>query len=192
MLDFATCDKARLERDPQYDGVFFVAVITSKIYCRTVCPVRQPLSKNVTYFQTASAAEAAGYRPCLRCRPETAPFSPAWNGTLTTVKRAMRLIDEGALDGTSVAVFAARLGVGSRHLSRLFQQHVGASPVQVARTKRLQKAKRMLDNTDLKISSIAFQAGYGSLRQFNACFLEKYRLSPSQYRKKYGSLKATI
>lgn len=184
MLDFDICDKARLERDSRYDGLFFVAVITSKIYCRTICPVRQPLPKNVTYFQTASAAEAAGYRPCLRCRPEAAPFSPAWNGTLTTVKRAMHLIENGALDGASVEMLAERLGVGSRHLSRLFRQHIGASPLQVARTIRLQKAKRLLDNSELNISNIAFKAGYGSIRQFNDSFLEKYRQSPSQYRKK--------
>ncbi|MGP9767079.1 helix-turn-helix domain-containing protein [Halomonas sp. AOP13-D3-9] len=104
---------------------------------------------------------------------------------MTTVKRAMRLIESGALDGASVEVLAERLGVGSRHLSRLFKQYVGASPLQVARTVRLHKAKRMLDNSELKISSIAFMAGYGSIRQFNDSFLEKYRQSPSQYRKKY-------
>lgn len=185
MLDFDTCDKARLDRDAQYDGVFFVGVKTSKIYCRTICHVRQPLPKNITYFQTASAAEADGYRPCLRCRPEAAPHSPAWNGTLTTVNRAIQLIEDGALDNESVEALAERLGVGSRHLSRLFKKHLGASPIQVARTKRLQKAKRLLDNSELKISSIAFKSGYGSIRQFNDCFLEKYRQSPSQYRKKY-------
>lgn len=187
MLDFDICDKARLDRDPQYDGSFFVAVITSKIYCRTICPVRQPLRKNVTYYPTASAAEADGYRPCLRCRPEAAPDSHAWNGTLTTVKRALRLIDEGALDSGSIQALAERLGIGSRHLSRLFNKHIGASPIQVARTKRLQKAKRLLDNSELKMSNIAFKAGYGSIRQFNDSFLEKYRQSPSQYRKKYGN-----
>lgn len=185
MLDFNICNTARLARDPKYDGIFFVAVTTSKIYCRTICPVRQPLCKNVTYFQTAPSAEAAGYRPCLRCRPETAPFSPAWNGTLTTVKRAMRLIEAGALDNGSIEVLAERLGIGSRHLSRLFKQHIDASPLQVARTIRLQRAKRMLDNSEFKISSIAFKAGYGSIRQFNDSFLEQYRQSPSQYRKKY-------
>ena len=185
MLDFKTCEAARLARDPTYDGVFFVGVKTSKIYCRTICPVRQPLSKNVTYLKTASAAETAGYRPCARCRPEAAPFSPAWNGTLTTVNRAMRLIEEGALNKGSIEKLSERLGIGSRHLFRLFKKHIGASPMQAAQTIRLQKAKRMLDNGELNISSIAFKAGYGSIRQFNDSFRKKYLQSPSEYRKKF-------
>ena len=184
MLSFQECDAARLARDPRFDGVFFIGVKTSRIYCRTVCPVRQPLPKNVTYFPTASAAEAQGYRPCLRCRPETAPRSAAWNGTLTTVTRALRLIEDGALDEGSVEQLSARLGIGERHLSRLFKKHVGASPVQTARTVRLQRAKRLLDTSDLKIAEIALQSGFGSIRQFNATFIETYRCSPSAYRKK--------
>lgn len=184
MLSFAECDQARLRRDPAFDGVFFVAVTTSKIYCRTVCPVRQPLAKNVTYFCTAPEAEAAGYRPCLRCRPEAAPTSPAWLGTLTTVRRALKLIDEGAMDRGDVDQLAERLGVGARHLSRLFMRHIGASPVQTAKTVRLQRAKRLLDGSDLKISEIALQSGFGSIRQFNSAFAEAYRQSPSQYRGK--------
>jgi len=184
MLNFQICDAARLARDPVYDGVFFVGVRTSRIYCRTICPVRQPLAKNVVYFQTASAAEVEGYRPCLRCRPETAPKSAAWNGTQSTVSRALKLIDDGALDEGSVKQLSERLGIGARHLSRLFAKHVGASPLQTARTVRLQRAKRLLDNIDLKISEVAFQAGFASIRQFNATFADKYRLSPSHYRKK--------
>ncbi|MEJ8476661.1 bifunctional transcriptional activator/DNA repair enzyme AdaA [Roseibium algae] len=187
MLSFQTCEAARLARDPQFDGVFFVGVKTSKIYCRTVCPVRQPLSKNVVYFPTPSAAEANGYRPCLRCRPETAPRSAAWNGTFTTVSRAMKLIEKGALNEGSIRELAERLGIGERHLSRLFRQHVGATPLQAARTIRLQRAKRLLDESELKITEVAFQAGFGSVRQFNATFSEKYRCSPSQYRIKRRS-----
>ena len=185
MLTYEICEAARLARDPRYDGVFFVGVKSSRIYCRTVCPVRQPRPDNVAYFPTASSAEASGYRPCLRCRPETAPHSPAWNGTRTTVDRAVKLIEQGALDEGSVTDLAERLGIGERHLSRLFKTHVGASPVQTARTVRLQRAKRLLDDSDLKISDVAFQAGFGSIRQFNAAFAETYRFSPSRYREKF-------
>ncbi|MBP0616756.1 bifunctional transcriptional activator/DNA repair enzyme AdaA [Jiella mangrovi] len=187
MLDFQTCEAARLSRDPRFDGVFFVGVKTSKIYCRTVCPVRQPLAKNVVYLPTASAAEAKGFRPCRRCRPETAPRSAAWNGTMSTVARALKLIEEGALNEAGVAAFAERLGIGERHLSRLFARHVGATPLQAARNSRLKQAKRLLDESDLKIAEIAFQAGFGSVRQFNATFAAKYRCSPSRYRKERGN-----
>src|SRR5262245_23601361 len=117
MLSFEVCNAARLRRDECYDGCFFTAVRTTRIYCRPVCPVKQPLSRNVTYYPTAAAAEAAGYRPCLRCRPETAPFCPAWNGTRSTVARALKLIDAGALDRCSVAALAERLGITSRACS---------------------------------------------------------------------------
>ena len=132
MLSFDVCNAARLRRDARYDGRFFTAVRTTRIYCRPVCPVKHPLTRNVTYYPTAAAAEAAGYRPCLRCRPETAPFCPAWNGTRSTVARALKLIDGGALEQGSVAALAEKLGVTSRHLARLFERHVGASPQQVA------------------------------------------------------------
>jgi len=132
MLSFDVRNAARLRRDARYDGRFFTAVRTTRIYCRPVCPVKHPLTRNVTYYPTAAAAEAAGYRPCLRCRPETAPFCPAWNGTRTTVARALKLIDGGALEHGSVAALAEKLGITSRHLARLFERHVGASPQQVA------------------------------------------------------------
>src|SRR5499426_3716135 len=134
MLDFATCDRARLARDPRYDGAFFTGVRTTRIYCRPVCPVRPAQSKNVRFFATAAAAERAGFRPCLRCRPETSPGSPTWNGTATTVARGMRLIQGGFLNEASVADLADRLGVGPRHLLRLFIHHAGASPSEVAAT----------------------------------------------------------
>ncbi len=179
MLDFDTCNTARLSRDPAYDGRFFTAVRTTRIYCRPVCPVKQPLTRNVSYFPTAAAAERAGYRPCLRCRPETAPFSAAWNGTQTTVSRALRLIEDGALDDGSVAELADRLGVGARHLSRLFACHVGASPLQVARTVRIQRAKRLLAEGGLPMTEVAFRSGFGSVRRFNAAFSELYGRPPS-------------
>ena len=183
MLDFETCNAARLRRDPSFDGKFFTAVITTKIYCRPVCPVKHSQTKNVSYYSTAAAAERAGYRPCLRCRPETAPFCAAWNGTRTTVERALDLIDKGALDTGNVNDLADRLGVGARHLSRLFAKHVGASPLQTAQTLRIGRAKKLLDTTALPITEIAFQAGFGSVRRFNAAFAKLYSRSPSSVRK---------
>ena len=183
MLDFETCNAARLKRDPAFDGKFFTAVRTTRIYCRPVCPVKHPLTKNVSYFPSAAAAERAGYRPCLRCRPETAPFCAAWNGTRTTVERALKLIEAGALDSGTVAELADRLGVGTRHLSRLFETHVGASPLQTAQTLRIGRAKRLLDETALPITEIAFKAGFGSVRRFNAAFLKLYGRPPSSIRR---------
>ena len=186
MLDFEECDAARKRCDPDYDGLFFIAVRTTKIYCRPVCRVRSPLRKNVTFYPSAAACETAGYRPCLRCRPETAPFSPAWNGTKTTVARAMKLIDKGALDEMTVDALAEKLGVGERHLSRLFKEHVGASPTEVAKTVRIQKAKRLLDETDLPMTEVAYRAGFNSLRRFNTVFKETYRRAPSEVRRSVG------
>ncbi len=183
MLDFDTCNAARLRRDPAFDGRFFTAVRTTGIYCRPVCPVKQPLTRNVSYFPSAAAAERAGYRPCLRCRPETAPFCAAWKGTQVTVERALRLIEQGALDSGSVEDLGERLGVGARHLSRLFERHVGASPLQTAKTLRLQRAKRLLNETDLSMTDVAFQAGFGSVRRFNAAFSELYGRPPSSIRR---------
>lgn len=183
MFDFDTCNEARLRRDPAYDGLFFTAVRTTGIYCRPVCPVKHPLTKNVSYYPSAAAAERAGYRPCLRCRPETAPFCPAWKGTRTTVERALKMIESGALDSGSVHELAASLGIGTRHLSRLFARHIGASPVQMAQTLRIGRAKRLLDETNFHLSEIAFQAGFGSIRSFNAAFLTLYGRSPSSIRR---------
>jgi AraC family transcriptional regulator, regulatory protein of adaptative response / methylated-DNA-[protein]-cysteine methyltransferase len=181
-LDWEICDRARLARDPAFDGLFFTGVRTTRIYCRPVCPVRPAHSKNAIFFGSAAAAERAGFRPCLRCRPETAPGSPAWSGTVTTVARAMRLIEEGFLNEASVADLADRLGIGSRHLLRLFLRHTGATPTQVAATRRVQKAKRLLDETQMPISEIAFAAGFRSVRRFNDAFRATYGRSPSSFR----------
>jgi AraC family transcriptional regulator of adaptative response / DNA-3-methyladenine glycosylase II len=148
-----------------------------------VCPVRPAQGKNVTFYPTAAAAEAAGFRPCLRCRPETAPFSPAWQGSRTTVHRAMRLIRKGALDREGIEELAARLGIGARHLDRLFRRHIGASPLQVARTMRVQRAKRLLDRTELPMAEVAARAGFASLRRFNTVFAEAYKRPPSAIRR---------
>lgn len=181
-LDMTQCEQAWLARDPEFDGRFFIGVRTTGIYCRCVCPVRQPFRCNIEFLPSAAAAELAGYRPCLRCRPETAPFSPAWKGSAAIVERAARLIrDEGALDapGATVEMLAARVGVGGRHLTRLFQKHLGASPLQVAKTARVQRAKRLLTGTDMAITEIALQAGFGSVRRFNAVFQDVYRRPPT-------------
>jgi AraC family transcriptional regulator of adaptative response / DNA-3-methyladenine glycosylase II len=183
-LDFETCDRARIARDPAYDGLFFTAVRTTRVYCRPVCPVRHALSKNVSYYPTAAAAERAGYRPCLRCRPETAPGSPAWRGTATTVARGMRLIEDGFLDTGSVAQLAERLGIGPRHLLRLFLRHAGATPSEVAATRRVQAAKRLISDTDMPLAQVAFAAGFNSIRRFNAAFRATYGRPPSDLRRK--------
>jgi AraC family transcriptional regulator of adaptative response/methylated-DNA-[protein]-cysteine methyltransferase len=180
-------ERAWAQRDPAFDGRFFIGVRTTGIYCRCVCPVRQPFRRNIEFLRSAAAAERAGFRPCLRCRPESAPQSPAWKGTLTTVERAMRLIvEDGALDGDGASVerLASRLGIGARHLSRLFDQHVGARPTHVARTARVQRAKRLLTETNLPLTTIAEQAGFGSLRRFNTVFAEVYGRPPSLIRRK--------
>jgi AraC family transcriptional regulator of adaptative response/methylated-DNA-[protein]-cysteine methyltransferase len=182
-LERHQCDSARMRRDRRFDGRFFTGVRTTRIYCRPVCPVHPAQSKNVTFYPTAAAAEAAGFRPCLRCRPETAPFSPAWQGSRATVHRAVRMIRAGALDDAGIDALAERLGIGARHLDRLFHKHVGASPLQVARTTRLQKAKRLLDETKLPMVEVAARAGFASLRRFNTVFAETYKRSPSKIRR---------
>lgn len=189
-LDVAVCELARITRDRRYDGLFFSGVRTTMIYCRPVCPVRPAKPKNVTFFPSAAAAEHGGFRPCLRCRPETAPFSPAWKGSQTTVERAVRLINGGALDDASVEILAERLGVGQRQLSRLFKNYLGASPAQVARTARVQKAKRLLDETDLSMTEIALRSGFRSLRRFNAVFAEIYQRPPTAIRRVRGDPRA--
>ena len=190
MLDHAECERARVMRNPAYDGRFFTGVRTTGVYCRPVCPVRPAKAANVRFFLTAAAAEAAGFRPCLRCRPETAPFCPAWKGSLAVVERAARLItEEGTLDGegASIETLAARVGIGSRHLTRLFSQHLGASPAQVAKTARVQRAKRLLDELAKPMTEIAMLAGFGSLRRFNAVFVEVYGRTPSEIRRRQAS-----
>ncbi|HET9449575.1 MAG TPA: AlkA N-terminal domain-containing protein, partial [Aggregicoccus sp.] len=182
-LDPAICERARLARDARFDGRFYIAVRTTGIYCRPVCPAVSPRRANITFYPTAAAAAEAGFRPCLRCRPEAAPGTPAWVGTSATVRRALRLIGQGALDAGSVEALAAQVGVGPRHLHRLFVEHLGASPIVVAQTRRLHFAKHLLDETQLPMGQVAAAAGYGSLRRFNASFLATYGRAPSQLRR---------
>ena len=183
-LDRRTCDRARVARNARFDGRFFTGVLTTRIYCRPTCPVKPAKSRNVVFFPTAAAAERAGFRPCLRCRPETAPGTPAWRGAAASVSRAMRLIERGYLDdGKGVGDLAETLGMTPRHLRRLFERHAGASPIAVAVTRRVQRAKRLIDGTRLPISAIAFAAGFASIRRFNAAFRAVYRRSPTSVRR---------
>ncbi|MBL4680353.1 MAG: DNA-3-methyladenine glycosylase 2 family protein [Pseudomonadales bacterium] len=188
-MDSVQLEKARLARDPRFDGKFFIGVKTTGIYCRPICKVKMPLAKNITLYHSAAAAAEAGFRPCLRCRPEAAPGTPAWMGTSTTVKRALRLVSEGALDKGGVNALSDRLGVTSRHLSRLFDEHIGASPNAVAQTRRLHLAKKLLDETDLSMIDVAMSAGYQSVRRFNDHFKSVYKRVPSEVRKVAGQKK---
>jgi len=176
-------ERARRSRDARFDGKFFVGVRTTGIYCRPICPANTPKSENVSFYRTAAAASEAGFRPCLRCRPECAPGTPAWAGTSTTVQRGLRLIAEGALDEGNVEMLADRLGVTSRHLRRLFTKHLGASPLAVAHTQRLLFAKNLIDQTQLSMHDIAIAAGFGSARRFNDAFRKTYGRTPRELRK---------
>ena len=176
-------ENARQSRDPRFDGRFFVGVLTTGIYCRPVCPVRIPKRENVQLYRSAAGAAEAGFRPCLRCRPESSPGTPAWIGAPYKVSKALHLIARGNLDGSSVEQLAEQLSIGPRQLSRLFQQHVGASPVAVAQTQRLHFAKKLLDETSLPLAEVCFASGFGSVRRFNAVFQSTYGRSPKELRK---------
>src|SRR6059036_164812 len=173
-----------MARDARFDGRFFTGILTTRIYCRPTCPVKPARSCNVVFFPTAAAAERAGFRPCLRCRPETAPGTPAWHGAAATVSRALRLIDRGFLDdGRRVEDLAERLGMTARHLRRLFLRYAGAPPTAVATTRRVQRAKALVDDTAMPMSAIAFAAGFASIRRFNTAFRAVYRRPPTAVRR---------
>lgn len=182
-LDHDACYRALRLRDARFDGRFFTGVKTTGIYCRPICPARFPKSSNVIFYPTAAAAQEAGFRPCLRCRPETAPDLGAWRGTSNTVSRALRLIEMGALDDASIDALALRLGVGERQLRRLFRQHLGASPVSVAQTRRVLLAKQLIHETRMPMAEIAFASGFGSIRRFNEIFQSLYHRAPSELRR---------
>jgi AraC family transcriptional regulator of adaptative response / DNA-3-methyladenine glycosylase II len=184
VLDWHACDRARIARDRRFDGRFFTGVLTTRIYCRPTCPVKPARSRNVVFFPTAAAAERAGFRPCLRCRPEAAPGTPAWQGSVATVSRALRLIERGFLDnGATVDELAERLGMTARHLRRLVVRHAGASPTALATTRRVQRAKRLIDETSMPMAAVAFAAGFASIRRFNAAFRTVYRRPPTALRR---------
>lgn len=182
LLDRQVCSRARLSRDPRFDGKFFIGVRGSGVYCRSICPAPTAKEKNVRYFPTAAAAAEAGFRPCLRCRPECSPGTPAWLGTSNTVSRALRLIGESGLEDSGVEGLAERLGVGSRHLRRLFLKHLGATPSAVAHTRRLHFAKKLIDETHLAMNQVAISAGFGCVRRFNAAIRQVYKRTPTQIR----------
>jgi AraC family transcriptional regulator of adaptative response / DNA-3-methyladenine glycosylase II len=173
-----------LTRDARFDGRFFGCVKTTGIYCRPVCPARTPKRENMIFVASAAAAEEAGFRACLRCRPETAPDMGAWRGTSNTVSRALALIEAGALDEGDVDALAGRLGVGERHLRRLFRQHLGAAPVSVAQTRRVLLAKALIHQTDLSMAQVALASGFGSVRRFNETFQALYERPPSALRRR--------
>lgn len=182
MFSQELCQQARLSRDRRYDGLFFIAVKTTGIYCRPVCPVQPPLERNVCYFPTAHAAAHAGFRPCLRCHPDSAPGSSLWLGSDITLKRAVRLIEEGVLQQHSLAELATRLGISERYLRKLFQQKLGISAKQYALYRQVLFAKQLLHQTQFSITDIAFMAGFASLRRFHDEFKQQLQLTPSQVR----------
>ncbi len=182
-LDLQTCSRARLSRDPRFDGKFFIGVVGSGVYCRSICPAPTAKEKNCRYFPTAAAAAEAGFRPCLRCRPECSPGTPAWFGTSNTVSRALRLIGESGLEDGGIENLAERVGVGSRHLRRLFIRHLGATPSAVAQTRRLHFAKKLIDDTRLPLGEVALASGFGCVRRFNAAIKKTYKRTPTQIRR---------
>ncbi|MFT3857118.1 MAG: AlkA N-terminal domain-containing protein [Aquabacterium sp.] len=184
--DPALCYQAVLARDRRYDGRFFTCVKSTGIYCRPICPARPPLLKHCEFVTSAAAAQQAGFRPCLRCRPESSPGMGAWCGTSTSVQRALSLIEMGALDEGDVTGLAERLGLGDRHLRRLFQQHLGTTPMAVAQTRRLLLAQQLIQQTQLPMADVAMASGFGSIRRFNETFLALFGRAPSALRRKGG------
>ena len=185
--DPAICEQARLSRDARFDGLFFTAVTSTGIYCRPTCPAPAPKPRNVRYYANAAAAEAAGFRPCLRCRPELSPADGSWRRGDGTLARALKLIEEGFLADAPLAALAGRVHVGERQLRRLFASRLGAAPVGVHGTRRLLFAKQLLTETALPITEVALAAGFGSLRRFNTCFREAYGLAPRALRQRPGA-----
>jgi AraC family transcriptional regulator of adaptative response / DNA-3-methyladenine glycosylase II len=182
-MDRSACYRAISTRDARFDGRLFVGVKTTGIYCRPICPARTPKFGNVSFYPSAAAAQEAGFRPCLRCRPETSPDLAFWRGTSNTVSRALALIEAGGLDQADVEGLANRLGVGARQLRRLFRQHVGASPIAVAQTRRILLAKQLIHETSLPMAEVALASGFNSVRRFNETFLEMFGRSPATLRR---------
>ena len=179
----AALHRARLSRDARFDGKFFIAVLSTRIYCRPICPSPRCKRSNVLFYATAAAAEAAGYRPCRRCRTEVAPGRTAWLGPSAVVRRALRLIQDGTLDDGTVEDLATRVGLGARHLSRLFVEHVGVSPIAVAITRRLHFSKQLIDETRWPITQVAMASGFRSLRRFNEAYRDAFACSPRESRR---------
>ena len=183
-LDPSICYRALRARDVRYDGRFFTCVKTTGIYCRPICPARPPKLENCTFVPTAAAAQEAGFRACLRCRPESSPDLDAWRGTSATVSRALKMIEGGALDDGDMASLAGRLEIGERQLRRLFRRHIGAAPVTVAQTRRVLLAKQLIHQTDLSMIEVALASGFGSARRFNETFQRLYHRPPSELKRR--------
>ncbi len=181
-LEPELCYRALRSRDARFDGRFFTAVLTTGIYCRPVCSARAPRRENVRFFRCSAAAEEAGYRPCRRCRPESAPGTPAWAGSTAIVSQGLRWIERGALDEGTVEQLATSLGVSSRHLRRLFIDHLGASPLAIAHTRRTHFAKKLIDETDLTMANVAFSSGFSSIRRFNDAVRDRFGKTPTELR----------
>ena len=183
MLQADICQRAVHARDIRFDGIFFVGITTTRVYCRPVCPARVSYPDRRRFFETAASAERAGYRPCLRCRPELAPGRALMDAVPRLARLAAQRIAAGALNGRSVTDLAGELGVSERHLRRALERQLGVSPAELAQTHRLLLAKRLLAETSLPVTRIAFASGFQSLRRFNSVFRERYRLSPSALRR---------
>jgi AraC family transcriptional regulator of adaptative response / DNA-3-methyladenine glycosylase II len=183
MLQADICQRAVHARDARFDGIFFVGITTTMVYCRPVCPARVSYPERRRFFDSAASAERAGYRPCLRCRPELAPGRALMDAVPRLARLAAQRIGAGALNGNSVADLARELGVSERHLRRALERELGVSPAELAQTHRLLLAKRLLAETSLPVTRIAFASGFQSLRRFNSVFRERYRLSPSALRR---------
>lgn len=178
------CERARQARDARFDGRFYIGVVTTGVFCRPTCPVQPPKAENVRFFPAPAMALAAGFRPCLRCLPELAPGVRNGNSGPALVGRALKLIDGGFLDDGTADELAVEVGVSVRHLGRLFERHVGATPHRVAYSRRLLFAKHLLDESDLPMTDIAFASGFGSLRRFNSAVKETWHRSPVALRKR--------
>ena len=187
MPDQEQCHRAVRSRDPRFDGWFYPAVTSTRIYCRPSCPAitpRTPKPENLRFYPTAAAAQAAGYRACRRCLPDAVPGSPEWDGRADVAARAMRLIDDGLIDREGVEGLAARLGYTSRHLGRILRAELGASPSDLAQARRAHTARLLLEATDVPVTEIAFAAGFGSLRRFNESIRAVFAATPSEIRRR--------
>ena len=193
-LDPDVCYRALAAHDPRFDGRFFVGVSSTRIYCRPVCSVRMPRRENCRFFPSAAAAEVAGYRPCLRCRPELAPGHASVDASEQLARGAVSLIEDGVLDAGGIEHLADRVGVTSRHLRRIFETQYGVSPIEYAQTQRLLLAKRLLTDTALPVTEVALASGFASVRRFNALFRTRYRMAPGRLRvhSEVGALPATL
>lgn len=174
--------KAMLARDSRFDGKFFVGVKTTGIYCRPICPAK-PKRQNVEFFRSHLEAERAGYRPCLRCRPESAPHSPAWIGKSAVVQRAIKVLNQETILSFNEDKFAALFGVSARHLRRLFIEEIGKTPKQLAFENRLNLARKLISETSLPITEVAFASGFSSIRRFNDAFKDRFKKNPSELRR---------